>query len=423
VYYLNQDGRMVNTVTPGGHTSTAEYDAKGNVVRELSPANRERALAAGGGSATLAGLLSTYSTYSADGLELVEELGPQHEVKLDSGQVADARAHVTTTYDEGYVGSTPPHLPTTVEAGAEISPSQVVDVRTTKTEYDWGLRLPTATVTDATQGGLNVRHETAYNAAGLEVSSSQPKSNGADAGTTTSTYYTHDGSSPDPDCRDRPEWFNLPCKVGPAAQPGTAGLPDLPVTTYEYNWYGQVTEATEQVGQVTRTSTTAYDAAGRTTSESLTTAGGGPGGEGPHGLVAAYGFDEGSGSAVADSSGEGNDGTVSGASWTEGRFGAALEFDGADDYVEIPDDDSLDLTDSFTVSAWVKLDELHGTWQQVLYKEHSGSGVYTLAADQPSNNEPRVSRSILVAAGMGSTGRTRSRTSGCIWPPRGTGGC
>jgi RHS repeat-associated protein len=270
VYYLNANGQIVNTATPGDRITTAEYDAKGNVVRELSAAGRAKALAVGGGSATLAGLLSTYSTYSTDGLELTEQLGPQHEVKLDSGQVVDARAHTVTSYDEDSTLSTDKaaHLPTTVSVGAKVDGSgSDEDVRVTKTEYDWTLRKPTKTIADATSGGLNVTDQTAYNAAGLETESRQPKSNGSDAGTTKTVYYTHDGSSPDPACRSKPEWFNLPCKTLPAAQPGTAGLPDLPVTTYQYNRFGQVTVATEQVGSDTRTTTTTYDSAGRHSKE------------------------------------------------------------------------------------------------------------------------------------------------------------
>src|SRR5205807_1496960 len=47
------------------------------------------------------------------------------------------------------------------------------------------------------------------------------------------------------------------------------------------------------------------------------------------GLVAAYGFNEGSGPTVTDSSGNNNTGTISGATWTTaGRYGSALVFDG-----------------------------------------------------------------------------------------------
>ncbi len=62
-------------------------------------------------------------------------------------------------------------------------------------------------------------------------------------------------------------------------------------------------------------------------------------------LVAAYGFEEGSGSTAADASGLGHTGQISGATWTSnGRFGNALQFDGVNDFVTVADSNYLDLT-------------------------------------------------------------------------------
>jgi hypothetical protein len=71
------------------------------------------------------------------------------------------------------------------------------------------------------------------------------------------------------------------------------------------------------------------------------------------GLVAAWDFDEGSGAILKDSSGNGNDGTIYGATWVDGKSGKALSFDGKDDYVDCGNDASLKLTD-FSIEAWVK---------------------------------------------------------------------
>ena len=73
------------------------------------------------------------------------------------------------------------------------------------------------------------------------------------------------------------------------------------------------------------------------------------------GLVAAYGFDEGSGSTLDDSSGNGNNGTITNATWTtDGKFGDALDFTGASNsWVTIPDSSSLNLTSAMTLEAWV----------------------------------------------------------------------
>ena len=54
-----------------------------------------------------------------------------------------------------------------------------------------------------------------------------------------------------------------------------------------------------------------------------------------------------------DSSGNGNTGTVSGATWTIGKFGTALSFDGTNDIVIVPDSASLDLTTGMTLEAWL----------------------------------------------------------------------
>jgi hypothetical protein len=74
-------------------------------------------------------------------------------------------------------------------------------------------------------------------------------------------------------------------------------------------------------------------------------------------LAAAWNFDEGSGSAIADSSGNGNNGAaIGGPTWVAGLVGnGALSFDGIDDFVEVPDDPSLDIEDTLTISTWVNI--------------------------------------------------------------------
>jgi hypothetical protein len=88
------------------------------------------------------------------------------------------------------------------------------------------------------------------------------------------------------------------------------------------------------------------------------------------GLVAAYGFDEGSGSTVGDVSGQGNHGSISGATWTtSGRYGPALVFDGTNDVVVVADSTSLDLTNGMTLSAWVYPTSSLSGWKAILQKE------------------------------------------------------
>ena len=88
------------------------------------------------------------------------------------------------------------------------------------------------------------------------------------------------------------------------------------------------------------------------------------------GLVAVYGFNEGSGTAVADVSGNSNHGTVSGATWTTaGRFGSALVFNGANAVVTIPNSASLRLTTGMTLEAWVYPTSAPTGWRAVVDKK------------------------------------------------------
>ena len=96
----------------------------------------------------------------------------------------------------------------------------------------------------------------------------------------------------------------------------------------------------------------AFDAAGNTSprasvSGSTTSCGT------PSGLVAAYAFEEGSGSAANDASGNGKNGTISGASWVTGHNGGALSFDGTDDHVALGSLGTF-YNSAFTLEAWVQ---------------------------------------------------------------------
>ena len=70
----------------------------------------------------------------------------------------------------------------------------------------------------------------------------------------------------------------------------------------------------------------------------------------PAGLVAAYGFNEGTGTTTADASGNGHTGTIAGAAWTtQGKFGNALTFDGVNDWVTVASTALLNLTTGMTL--------------------------------------------------------------------------
>jgi len=71
--------------------------------------------------------------------------------------------------------------------------------------------------------------------------------------------------------------------------------------------------------------------------------------------IASWNFDEATGTTANDTSGNGNDGTLTNMTnhdWVTGKYGKALEFDGSNDYVDIPYSFSQDT--SLTVSLWFK---------------------------------------------------------------------
>jgi hypothetical protein len=88
-------------------------------------------------------------------------------------------------------------------------------------------------------------------------------------------------------------------------------------------------------------------------------------------LIGWWKFDEGSGLAAADSSGKGHNGTLTGgAAWVPGIRGGALQFDGADDVVVVPNAGDLQFAASakYTLAAWVNLTTRPGHWSGIVTK-------------------------------------------------------
>src|SRR6266513_617038 len=88
------------------------------------------------------------------------------------------------------------------------------------------------------------------------------------------------------------------------------------------------------------------------------------------GLVAAWGFNEGTGTTVADASGNNNTGTISGATWsTLGRYGNALSFNGTNNLVVVNSSASLNVTTAMTLSAWVFPTATQSGWRTIMQRE------------------------------------------------------
>jgi hypothetical protein len=121
------------------------------------------------------------------------------------------------------------------------------------------------------------------------------------------------------------------------------------------------------------------------------------------GLVAAYGFEEGTGSAAGDASGLGHVGTISGATWvTAGKYGRALSFNGTSSLVTVNDTAALHLSTAMTLEAWVR-PSASASWRSVLLKERSSGLAYGLYA---SNTSSRPAGFIRVGADVDATGPT-----------------
>jgi hypothetical protein len=91
------------------------------------------------------------------------------------------------------------------------------------------------------------------------------------------------------------------------------------------------------------------------------------------GLTGEWKFDEGSGTTALDSSGDRNHGVIlNGVTHAAGVSGTALQFDGADDYVEVPHSASLNVGNQITIEFWMKT-TYTGRWVAITKTDGCGS--------------------------------------------------
>lgn len=117
-----------------------------------------------------------------------------------------------------------------------------------------------------------------------------------------------------------------------------------------------------------------------------------------NGLVAYYPFN----GNANDESGNGNDGTVNGATLTEDRFGnaeTAYSFDGIDNYISVPDDTSLNLINELTISVWVNSRNISKVNQDIISKTESGSYSLTLNESDESDKINRFAFLAMISGG------------------------
>lgn len=282
VTYLDANARQVNTAEPGGHITTNWYDQWGNAIRTLAAGNRERALNVSATDsvsqeADLARDRSTMNIYSSQG-QLSEAWGPGHDVMLSDGLVVRGRARTRNTYDEGAPTTGGPYDLVTTKVQELLVWDNTTgawtahDQSTTKTEYNWSLRQPTASTVDPT--GLALKTRTRHDSVtGLVTSVTTPPGGTSDTTpfTRNTIYYRATSGSGYAECDLKPEWANLPCRTQHGGQPATG--PELAVNVTTYDMFNQVRSVTEKTSAGTlRTTTTLYDSAARPHQTSVTAA-------------------------------------------------------------------------------------------------------------------------------------------------------
>jgi hypothetical protein len=94
----------------------------------------------------------------------------------------------------------------------------------------------------------------------------------------------------------------------------------------------------------------------------------------PLGPIAHWKLDETSGTMAVDSEG-GHTGTLTnGPSWDTGAIDGGLSFDGSNDYINVPHDDTLSLTGGMTFTAWANTLDTSGAYKAILAKDTPGNG-------------------------------------------------
>lgn len=126
-------------------------------------------------------------------------------------------------------------------------------------------------------------------------------------------------------------------------------------------------------------------------------------------------MDEGTGTTTFDKSGNSNNGTITGATWVDGKFGKALSFDGLDDYVDCGNNSILNFTSqNFTITFWIKNKEGADFLSRSVIERSSGNQVngYTVMYDGPATGAMHL---LLHTAGSYTYVRSTNRPAKDVW--------
>ncbi|WP_370961913.1 DNRLRE domain-containing protein [Amycolatopsis sp. cg9] len=282
--YADSEGYTVNTAEFGAGAwqyTAVDYNAKGNEIRTLDQRALRQII---DGQQTAADQLASITAYNQDETLITDSYGPARMATLRDGTAKLLRTHRKIEFDQGAPngGVNPatglPYRLATTETTFANDPGTGQDVEVvsrTLTDYappvagdpdGWASGLPGRVTTDVDLNGTvspgDVSRVTRYDAENRVVETRQPTSDGTDAGTTETVYYTAAATTAHPECGAKPQWAGLVCAKVPAAAP-SAGPPLPTTTTTGYDYLLAPSTVTEKSGAVTRTRTIAHLADGR----------------------------------------------------------------------------------------------------------------------------------------------------------------
>lgn len=276
VNYLGVHGKTVNVADPEGNITTAEYDQNGNTIRELTARNRERALAASGSTAARSQVLDSQYVYAPNGVDLLSQMGPEHEIRQANGTLTNARQYKTMSYDQGKPTSFSgdQHLVTEARQGAyRTSDSHVIDERVTRYAYSnsgsdrgWEVKEPLkTTVGEGTEAATTTYwYHPSYP---LLMEKWMPKASGSDS---HAMRYMYSGISGAEWC-DSATWLPVPAAAGgslcialPVEQPASGQNPGK-WFRYSLLWDPVQQLMSDGIHPASRTTTIERDALGRET--------------------------------------------------------------------------------------------------------------------------------------------------------------
>ncbi len=107
-------------------------------------------------------------------------------------------------------------------------------------------------------------------------------------------------------------------------------------------------------------------------------------------LELAFGFEEGAGTTATDQTGQNNGTLFNGATRVDAARGQGVHLNGTNQYVNVPSDNTLDFTQSFTFSLWLKPTNPLTGYQAAIVKNYMIALYASQNGDYCANNGPMI---------------------------------